>query len=223
MSNNCLFILTCGRKQYIQDTILSWETNLQNFDGRKIIFDDSGDIEYRQWLRETYGDRYDIIVFSDDNLGLEPMMRNILHFFSTSSYEDIFMLEEDWVLNESLDFKELQNILNTEKSIQVRVTVEPWYPKQIKFGGVIGAYKEDGTYVEKETYVVFRNNTKDFFWSNNPSIFKADVFRQGVDYTQEYYFGAYQKPNYDNFAYYPKYPIVRHIGLDSAVGYATID
>ena len=86
-----MFILTSGRHGYLDRTIMSWELNLLDQPKYKIIFDDSGDERFYQYLQKKYSDRFLIVKIDKDQVGQKRAVQFIFDYVSKLDAQYTFL------------------------------------------------------------------------------------------------------------------------------------
>lgn len=105
-----LLVMTDGRGDYLQDTIASFEEKVTGTITRRVIHDDSGDLDYSGWLRETFMN-YEII-YGGDRLGYSGAVQRAWFELNHDDNRFTFHLEDDFVFNRSVDLDEIAEFLD---------------------------------------------------------------------------------------------------------------
>ena len=205
----CLFILGNGRDGYLERTIDSWEHNLVGNVTNKIIFDDSGNQEYRAWLNEKFGDRFTIVPVSEESVGQVKAISFAFDYIKNIDADYILEIEEDWMLFRELDLNKIIRVMEKNSNIiQMRIPRTIWYAEyhylDLVAGSLLRHHKSiPGTrsrYVGKSNRW-FSWRGEFYFWSHNPSLFKKKIVYENYlehDVDHEYHFGL------DLFKKYPR-------------------
>jgi hypothetical protein len=227
----CWFILGNGRKGYLERTIASWEANLKDQPKYKIIFDDSGNKEYLDWLNKTYGDRFDIVATGTSAVGQRAALDFIFNFIKHLDVDYILQVEEDWMLNRPLSISEIAEVLDLNPNIlQMRIPRVVWYAPHnvldINAGSILlhqinqpdswALFKTDN----KNSWYEWRGNF--YFWTHNPNLFRKEVLSEEygsiTEESHEYFFGKRLMDKYPNassgfWASNPYDAYITHIGI----------
>lgn len=225
-----MFILTNGRKQWIKHTVASWTLNLKTQPSKKIIFDDSNSAAYFAFLKNEFGDSFQIIKIRNNKHGHGGAVNFIFEYLKRTDYEYFLELEEDWVLNRELDPEPLIKELSSDQNmIQMRIPRSPWYYHKLSYQDfILGSHinvlasKTDASFIKKNNFYLWRSNH--YFWTHNPNFFKRELLYNKYplepvgDKNEELLFGnalfkkyphsyagIWAKNEYDNY--------VSHIGL----------
>lgn len=227
MINYTLFILGNGRKPYLERTIHSWEMNLIGKPKHQIIFDDSGDEEYRAYLNKKFGNRYVIVPIGDKPMGQVYAINFIYKYLKDVDADYIFELEEDWVLFRKLDISKLINILEQDENItQVRVPRTITSTHDMKYGSTISFQLNEPTakhrFVSHKDGGWYEVRGRLYFWSHNPSIYRKSMINHTYPESgatdHEYTFGIqlFNENKKYKAAYYASNmydAYIEHIGL----------
>jgi hypothetical protein len=227
----CWFILGNGRKGYLERTIASWESNLVGDVEHKIIFDDSGDAKYIEWLNKSFGDRFKIVPVGAKPMGQVAALGFIFKYIKELDVDYVIQLEEDWMLKRPLDISRIATVLHNDTNIlQMRIPRVVWYAPynvvDIKAGSILLHHTNiPGTKTE------VRNNEQDswyewrgdfYFWSHNPNVFSKKILDENyesiTDKKHELSFGKLLMEKYPNgtsgfWAKNPYDAYINHIGI----------
>jgi len=177
----CWFILGNGRKGYLERTIASWESNLIEKPKYKIIFDDSGDREYIAWLRETFGDNFEIVPVGKKQMGQSSAIRFIFDHISKLDVEYVLEVEEDWMLFRPLSITEITMALDSNpEMVQMRIPRTIWHNSDdtvdLNFGSLLMYFlsiPETTSKLVNDKWFEWRGEW--YFWSHNPNVFKKSI------------------------------------------------
>lgn len=227
----CWFILGNGRKGYLERTIASWETNLTETPKYKIIFDDSGNKEYVDWLNKTYGNRFDIVSINSVAVGQRLALDFIFKFIKRLDVDYVLQVEEDWMLNRPISISEIAKVLDSNPNIiQMRIPRVVWYAPyhvlDINAGSILLHHIND-----PNSSASFKTNNKNswyewrgnfYFWSHNPNVFRKEILDEEysltTDDSHEMSFGKHLMSKYPNgssgfWATNPYEAYITHIGI----------
>jgi len=227
----CWFILGNGRKGYLERTIASWEANLIGDVEHKIIFDDSGDAKYVDWLKRSFGDRFKIVQVGEDPVGHTAALGFIFKYIKELDVDYVLQLEEDWMLNRALDISRIATVLHNDPNIlQMRIPRVVWYAPYHLGDIEAGSQLLHQTKLPR-TKTKLRENGQDswyewrgdfYFWTHNPSVFNSKILDESYgsitgDY-HEHAFGKllmkkYPKGSSGFWAKNPYDAYINHIGI----------
>lgn len=169
----CWTVLTDGRKEYIEQCLPDWIEWLDNSIQNKFIIDDSGDLEYRYWLCETFPS-FKIIAVGNQRAGYSAAMSRVFNTAKLSKNKYCLHLEDDFLLKRKFDIGGATSVLNSNKFLsQMSFIREPWYHNEIESGGLIEAIERDNpdaVFEQKNTNGINWIEHKSY-WTCNPSIF----------------------------------------------------
>jgi hypothetical protein len=180
MKDYTLFILGNGRKGCLERTVASWETNLIDKPKHKIIFDDSGNQLYREYLNKRFGDRFTIVPIGDIPMGQIYGINFIYNYLREIDTDYIFELEEDWLLFRPLKMQDLIEILDSNQNIvQVRVPRTPWTELDLYNGSTISHFlsmkDSKASLIKHNKLSWYEWRGPYWFWSHNPSLYRKSI------------------------------------------------
>lgn len=225
MSRFCLFVLGNGRRAYLERTIASWEENLVEKPDYQIIFDDSGDSNYRQWLQDKYGDRFDIVYFDAHPVGQTKAVQSIFDYIRDLDVEYVLELEEDWLLFRELSLQPIFDVLkNYPDVVQMRIPRTIWYADYHRFDLDAGSLLLDYINNKNAEYEFmgkwFNIRSDAYFFSHNPNVFRKDLinksYNESGDHEHSFGINLMNENPKATFGYWSSNPYdgyVTHIGI----------
>lgn len=181
MGNNfVVFFLGNGRKGYLERTIASWQANLKDRPQNQIIFDDSGNSQYFNSLKKKYGDDFDVIEITNNEMGHAGAMSFIFDYLKQTEADYFVQVEEDWMLFRELSVIEIIKVLDQNKHIaQMRLPRAVWYNpeyyKDIESGSLLKNHLDlpEAEWLQKDKWFEWRGPR--YFWTHNPSVFHKSI------------------------------------------------
>lgn len=167
-----VIVLTAGRRQYLERTLASFSERVSGDVCERIIQDDSGDPEFGVWLKQTYGDEWEIITTSG-KLGFTKAIRAIWQVIrGRTGAPYIFHLEEDFVFDRDVDLNQMIEVLRGDEHLaQVALLRGPFYEPELEAGGIIE--QDPGAYTKREGYL---EHSK--YFTTNPCLYKRTLIRK---------------------------------------------
>lgn len=168
-----LLIMTCGRKEYLERTMDSFDemVGMQKI-ARVIVHDDSGISEFTDYLLETFA--HAEIVSTKQPSGFGGAIRNAWNYIQeTKQYGEryVFHLEEDFTFNELIDLADIRGHLSAYRA-QIALKRQPWSMEEIVAGGFMelnpSAYKVMGNIIEHRE-----------FFTTNPCLYSVALTSLG--------------------------------------------
>lgn len=161
-----LAVMTDGRRECIEQTIPSLDL-LAGPITTRMIHDDSGDAEYRRWLRRTFPDWQ--LVETPGRSGFDGAYRSVRGWLARETTEPfIFSTEDDFVINGPVDLRAMMTVLDANAHVvQLVLKRQAWNESERAAGGIIEQHPDD--YEQCDGWVEHRR-----FWSTNPSLFRRD-------------------------------------------------
>lgn len=174
--------LTNGRKNYMEESRLSWYLNLQGDIYKEIIVDVSYDDEYRYWLKKTYPSAEIISIPKDEKKpnsweeGIKSAYEFFFNIVHNTECDFVFHLEDDFILLRPLFLNDLIKILNYDLNIsQVYLSRQPWTKEEADYGSVLNYYRNLGfnllgVTIDNLSWVEHRA-----LFTFNPSLYRSSI------------------------------------------------
>lgn len=142
-----LLVLTDGRRECIVETIPSAEKYLTGLPvTRKVICDDSGDENYRAWLRVEFPEWE--VHGSGKRQGFGGAVRNARRLAAGSGQPWVWLTEDDFIHNREAPLDEMAAVLTEHPHLlQMMLRRQPWTAREIEVGGFVEQHPDD--YEEK--------------------------------------------------------------------------
>ena len=225
VSTTLVAVLTNGRQDCITQMMASFEANV-SMDHRfatYVIFDDSGDPEYRQWLAEAYPE-WIVQYVGRDAQGYNAAMQTIWR--AAEAYGHVFMVEDDFLFTCEINVADMLDVLDTMGLEQIVLLRQAWFGNEVAAGGLLPALEAMGHSLQRLTnlaYPIIRHRAG---WSTNPNVFRGGSWVRGHPWPRgegsEYRFG--QSLFHTDPSAYVAYwgdgtEYVRHIGERKGFGY----
>ncbi len=174
--------LTSGRKEYLEKSRDSWYKLVVGEIAEEIIIDTSGDKQYSKWLSETYKNAKifslaeEFVLGKTWDSGIKKAYEYFYDIAKTIDCDYILHTEDDYVLLNEINIKDVLDILNSDNDIcQVHFIRQPWTKDEEDAGGVLRHCEKNGFRLTE------KNNSKDFwvehrsYFTFGPSIYKKDI------------------------------------------------
>lgn len=146
MPDTCLVVMTDGRKSLIEQTV---PRALSMFHGVEIgprwIHDDSGDEDYRAWLREEFDPLGFSVLGDGPRKGFSGAYRNIWDMLMVSyGPKWVLSLEDDFLIERPVDVAAMIRVMdNHPYLVQMALTRNPVNADEQVAGGVIAQCPDD--------------------------------------------------------------------------------
>lgn len=163
--------LTNGRRECLHNAVLSREYRVMvPGDADFVVVDDSGDPEYREWLRSRYsGGMYWV---GKNAQGYDAAMREV--WWLAEGYDHVFLIEDDFMFNQRVDLGDMIRVLDENQDVaQLVLLRQAWFGNEVQAGGLIPALEAMGHSFTlrgtlDHTYIAHRAT-----WSTNPTLFRG--------------------------------------------------
>lgn len=162
-----LLVMTDGRRQYIRDTISSASQRLDGSFGPLFMYDDSGDEENHQWLRNNFPTF--TLLYKDTRQGFGGAIQSAWDFMKDYDFDHIFHLEDDFIFNRDVPVNEMARVLEDNPSVyQMALRRQAWSSEEKQAGGVIERWPE--SFHQQEGWISHR-----LFFTTNPSLYRKSL------------------------------------------------
>jgi hypothetical protein len=168
----CLLVMTDGRRDCIEQTIPSAEANLHGPITSRIIFDDSGDPAYNEWLGRFPGWK---IIRDGGRSGFGGAIRSAWAYLRTSTDEPfVFHLEDDFTFNRPARLTDMAAVLVKHPHLaQLALRRQPWNDAERAAGGIVEMWPEE--YDEHQTRDGCAWLEHRLFFTTNPCLYRRPL------------------------------------------------
>lgn len=167
--------LTDGRKDLIKKTIPCWQENISSNFSNKIIIDDSGDNNYRLWLKKTFKS-FDIVPVDKERAGYVEAMRKVFSVAREANSPYVFHLEDDFLIKKEFDLNNFTSVLDQNSNlVQMSFLRDPWYENEIRDGGTLRTLVKHGKKISRAKNKNFDWMEHRIFWTCNPSVYPLRI------------------------------------------------
>lgn len=189
-----LLVMTDGRLDCIDRAIPSALEHLQGQITRRIIHDDSGEPDYRAWLRARFGGLgFEVIYHPAGRQGFGGAYRNAWRFLTQCQEPFVFSTEDDFTFNRLVPLDGMVRVLEDNPHLaQLALRRQPWNDQERAAGGIVEQHPGDfveclsnqleshfaprgqlGLVPYIPTWLEHRR-----FWTTNPSLFRRSLCLQ---------------------------------------------
>ncbi len=166
-----MIMMTDGRKEYISKAIPSALTMLKGSISRYLLFDDSADPEYQDWIRENFP-LFELIC-NEERRGLAGATQAVWDYLKNVETDYVIHLEDDFTFNEVIPLDEMIEVLETHPYLyEMSLLRQPWWQWEVAAGGIIQANPD--AYTQKEKWVEHRQ-----YFTTNPCIYRKSLIYLG--------------------------------------------
>lgn len=165
MNNFAAIVMTDGRKTCIKRSIESISQRVTAKTGvrEKIIIDDSGDPQYRRWLKSNFDDW--VVRSHPERLGFCGSYADAWFIASNIECNYVFQCEDDFVIMQDIDLDYMAGILKAHPELfQLALMRQPWNSAEKAAGGIVQLDPEN--FHQEEGFFWHRK----FFTTNNSLI-----------------------------------------------------
>lgn len=132
----CLIVVTHGRRDCIARSIPSALANLRGLPiTRRVITDDSGDIEYQAWLRLTFPD-FEVVHGKPGGFAANVIRGRKAAIASGQRW--VFWLEDDFTFDRPVPLGQMAATLDADPTLtQMALRRQAWFPAELEVGGFV--------------------------------------------------------------------------------------
>jgi len=136
--------LTDGRSEYLSQTVKSWETHSDILKSKnKLIFDDSGDESYREYLRNTYTN-YKIVPISENRVKINRAIHFAHQYIKSLNCSHTVWIEDDQILLLDINILNMIEIIEREKLLQLSLVRAPFFYDELGDKNIIDTLTKNG-------------------------------------------------------------------------------
>lgn len=211
-----LLVVTDGRHEFLRETIASARDALNGPITTRVMFDDTGDEQYRAQLRDEYAEF--VHIGAPTRRGFGGAINRAWATLRRCEARFVFHLEQDFTFNRPVDLDAMARVLDQHPYlVQLALRRQPIVPTEIEAGGVVECWPDEFTECEHgdDQWLEHR-----LFFTTNPSLYRAGLCDFGwplVERSEEE-FTAQQLRNPDaRFGYWgarESGEAVHHIGAE---------
>ena len=175
-----LAVFTDGRRDCIAETIPSALANLSGLSGTGLIFDDSGDPVYREWLRRSFAIDNFHVISPPVRRGFARNIRDAWRTLSGdffAQFDYVWHAEDDVTYNRPVDVAAMVDVLRIRSHLhQMALRRQPWNDSEREAGGIIEQHPDD--YAEiRDGEQVWLQHRRHF--TTQPSLYRRSLCARG--------------------------------------------
>lgn len=162
--------LTNGRKACLLESMETLPGHLTlPADPHLLIVDDSGDPEYRKFLRDRFGEVWEISEVGGAAQGYSAAVQHIWR--KAEAYDFVFLIEDDFLFERPVNLQDLATSLrHCPEVAQFVLLRQSWFGNEVEAGGLLPALERMG---HKLTHVGTNWIEHRATWSTNPTLFRG--------------------------------------------------
>lgn len=170
-----LVVMTDGRRGCITEAVASFD-QLHGPITRRVIHDDSGDDDYREWLTVTFPEFQ--LLTTEGRSGFGGAYANAWRCLSRVPERFVFSTEDDFVFTRPVDLQAMADVLDGCPSLhQLALRRQPWNDQERAAGGIVEQHP--GDYVEFVDQAHRRWLEHRRFFTTNPSLYRRSLCGRG--------------------------------------------
>ena len=219
-----LAITTDGRGEYLERTIDSIEARLTGDIAARLIWDDSGDAGYLDWLGETFTPRgWCVWRSAPHRVGHAQARADLWQFVAGLPYSHVAGWEDDFVLTRPVNLDHLVEVLDLNPHLsQMALLRNACYPRELSVPSRILGWPR-ARFRQRSTQGRWWFQHR-LFWTCNPSVYRVSLCSEGwpVEPGSEKVFHERQVALHRWSAFWGHMddePALEHIGLQRAGGW----
>ena len=174
-------IYTCGRRGYLEETLASFTEQVSGPITRTVVFDDSGDAEYRTWLEtlriQPAGVDQPVansVAEWGRNRGFTGSVKRSWMWLARHCVEPyVFHLEEDFTFDQTIDLSDLVAVLDAGDHLdQVALLRGPFFPREHRACCIVEQNPDSYTSRDLGGHAVLEH---DQVFTTNPSMYRRTL------------------------------------------------
>ena len=176
----CTAFFTCGRREYFEQTLASYSEKVSGPVTRVVIFDDSGDADYRAWLETLtmptiHGPRPVSVMDWGPNRGFSNAVHRSWKWISRHVVEPyIAHVEEDFLYDIPIDLTHLIDVLEGDDDLdEVALLRAAYFPRELRVGGIYEEHPE--AYEHLVSPGGHRYIKHDLVFTTNPCVYRREL------------------------------------------------
>jgi hypothetical protein len=214
-----LLVITDGRGDCLKQTIPSALAMLEGPITHRMIFDDSGDAEYRRWIFQSFP-TFELF-FEPGRKGFGGAIQAAWnHLKRYDKFEYVFHLEDDFLFHRPVPLVDMMKVLDDHPYLyQLALKRQPWNDTEKQAGGIIEQHP--GDYTQKESWIEHRR-----FFTTNPTLYRRSLmdigWPSGIHSEGHFTHKILNMDPEAQFAFWghrADEPWVQHIGARQGTGY----
>lgn len=172
MTDVCLLVITDGRRGCIAQTIPSALESLQGSITRKLIYDDSGDDGYHDWLTDTFPG-FEVFSHPVGRQGFGGAIRAAWAHLHDVLEPLVFHLEDDFTFNRAVSLDDMAAVLQANPNlVQLALRRQPWNDIERDAGGVVESRADE---YDERTDGVHDWLEHRLFFTTNPCLYRSEM------------------------------------------------
>lgn len=171
-----LVVMTDGRRDCVVRTVASFNEQVTGPVTRRIIHDDSGDGDYRHWLKTTFPGFE--LAASGRRQGYARAYAHAWEYVARGRERFVFGLEDDFLFQRPVDLAEMATVLDNNPHVaQLALRRQPWNEAEHAAGGVVELNPDAYTEVADDAGRRWLEHR--LFWTSNPALYRRGVCEMG--------------------------------------------
>lgn len=171
----CLLVVTDGRRDCISQTIPSALANLNGPITRRVLYDDSGDPNHRDWLACNFP-TFELVWHPDGRQGFGGAIRCAWAHVLQDHETHVWHAEDDFTYNRRVPIDDLLHTLDHRPHlIQLALRRQAWNEHERLAGGIVEQHPDEyedhssphGSWLEHR-----------LFFTTNPSLYRRSLIEQ---------------------------------------------
>jgi hypothetical protein len=167
-----LLVITDGRRDCIRQTIPSALAMLEGPITRRVLYDDSGDPDHRDWLADEFP-TFELIYHPEGRQGFGGAIRTAWGHLAHGRERLIWHAEDDFLYNRPVQLMGLAQVLDAHPHlVQMALRRQPWNEHERQAGGIIEQHPDAYTEHTLGKYAWLEHR---LFLTTNPSLYRRTL------------------------------------------------
>lgn len=212
-----LLVVTDGRDDTLAATVASIRGALTGPITRRVIYDDTGDLDHQRALSTRYPE-FETIQHPAGRQGFGGAIRTAWRHLVGGPERFVWHHEDDFILNRPLDLRSLAAVLDARPHLaQLALRRQPWNAEEMAAGGIVEQHPADYDEASMADAVWLEHRR---FFTTNPSLYRRSLAQRGwpdVEHSEGHFsIDLFRDPDVRCAYWGPRAstPWVHHIGAE---------
>lgn len=167
-----LLVITDGRRECIAQAIPSALANLEGPVTRRVIYDDSGNHDHQDWLRQEFP-TFELVTHPLGRQGFGGAIRTAWSHIALGPERFVFHAEDDFTYNGPVDLDAMSRVLDANPDlVQLALRRQPWNEHERLAGGIVEQHPDAYAQASSGAATWLEHR---LFFTTNPSLYRRSL------------------------------------------------